>query len=954
MASVTRMLPSKIYDIEAHSSKVTCLNLGETGRVLVTGGQDCNIKLWALNSNQCFMTLPGHNSSIECVRFAYSDDFVYSADDTGVIKLWNLNVGEATSLFGHMKSVRTLDVHPLNDNYAVSGSNDTSIRLWDVRQKVCVKRYRGHMSHVNSVKISPDGLWIASAGNEGSVIIWDIRMSKLFMEFTERQTPATYVQYHPSDLLMAAGRQDGTVDLYDLEKRQLLSRSVPPAQAERSAQGLPVRCVLFDESGKCLFVGTAAAITVLGWEPDQEFDRIESYWCTLGDMHLAGSELIFGTFEKGSVTVHAVPFTGLRAFNASSFGQPFNHNETSRKSFNRGSGKLRLSIGDRGVAGGGSSKMSTVAEASVSAASGLDDFSGANGGMSPNLSIEMIDEEDMNALISTNKTSSQSVESAMFVFDTIRDQRVVHSPVPNAQDVPPSSTSTATLLESGLTSSNHSNNGSMSFTSPPLINSHHHVQEEMDRYNLKPSSIVGVDAGYSSDLHYFPLKSSALPEPEEDYPVNNAQPPDYAPKVTGGNAQDGMASSSEAYAIGGGALGSRSGSRQHDSTTGHFAGLRNSATDQRRLAGVQSSHHRSSSNLVHRIATSKSTLELNKLTGDEPVTFRKPISRGSSPIRNNQELPIGSHFSGNPLYQHQQGKLLRSESNAQIGRDRKHCYGGPDRHQRSYGNTGGHNSNIKVEIVTKPVVRSKTSLDMRHHGRSTTSIYGQRQSSLIHSNSSSSMATVAAATADSLIGAYGNINGPLYEYGNESGGRLMVLGYGSTENGTSPDENAIHMMRNEHIAIMQTLCNRTALLGAIRNYTKTGNVTNALKVAVRMDEQQILVDVLGAILEKTTQWSLDMCVLLLPKVYDLLQSEHKFYCTRACDTLRVILSTFLPVIRENTDSWAACTLGVDVSREERQNKCLECKSWLLKIRCLPENAVMGNNLQQLQNMIVDI
>lgn len=60
-------------------------------------------------------------------------------------------------------------------------------RLWDVRnQNSCMKIYRGHISHVNSVKFSPDGLWIASAGTEGSVIIWDIRKSKQIMEFCDR------------------------------------------------------------------------------------------------------------------------------------------------------------------------------------------------------------------------------------------------------------------------------------------------------------------------------------------------------------------------------------------------------------------------------------------------------------------------------------------------------------------------------------------------------------------------------------------------------------------------------------------------------------------------------------------------------------------------------------------------------------------------------------------------
>uniref|UniRef100_A0A182TU19 WD_REPEATS_REGION domain-containing protein n=1 Tax=Anopheles melas TaxID=34690 RepID=A0A182TU19_9DIPT len=122
--------------------------------------------LFTLARAHHLQTLPGHNSSIDCVKFAYSDDFVYSADDTGVIKRWNLNASDSISLFGHMKSVRTLDFYPYSDSYLVSGSNDTSIRLWDVREKVCIKRYRGHMSHVNSVKFSPDGSWIASAGAE--------------------------------------------------------------------------------------------------------------------------------------------------------------------------------------------------------------------------------------------------------------------------------------------------------------------------------------------------------------------------------------------------------------------------------------------------------------------------------------------------------------------------------------------------------------------------------------------------------------------------------------------------------------------------------------------------------------------------------------------------------------------------------------------------------------------
>lgn len=80
---------------------------------------------------------------------------------------------------------------------------------------------------------------------------------------------------------------------------------------------------------------------------------------------------------------------------------------------------------------------------------------------------------------------------------------------------------------------------------------------------------------------------------------------------------------------------------------------------------------------------------------------------------------------------------------------------------------------------------------------------------------------------------------------------------------------------------------------------------------------------------------------------------HFSHYTRACDTLRVILKSFLPIIQANTNPWASgCTLGVDITREERQRKCMECKQWLLRIRTLPENN--GASLTQLQNLIVDL
>lgn len=53
----------------------------------------------------------------------------------------------------------------------------------------------------------------------------------------------------------------------------------------------------FSENGECLFVGTAAAISIIGWEPDREFDHIKSAWTALGDMKIVNRRLVSGNIK---------------------------------------------------------------------------------------------------------------------------------------------------------------------------------------------------------------------------------------------------------------------------------------------------------------------------------------------------------------------------------------------------------------------------------------------------------------------------------------------------------------------------------------------------------------------------------------------------------------------------------------------------------------------------------
>ncbi|XP_055682047.1 katanin p80 WD40 repeat-containing subunit B1 isoform X1 [Lutzomyia longipalpis] len=775
-----KVLQIAIYfsdDIEAHTLKVTCLDVGQTGRVLVTGAQDRNVNLWAFGNDKCFMSLDSHNCAVDCVRFAYNDDVVYSADEIGIIKRWDLNIGgNCISFHGHMKSVRTLDFHPFGE-YIVSGSNDTTIRLWDIRTGNCIKKYRGHIANVNSVRFSPDGSWIASAGSEGSVIIWDIRMSKEIIDFQEHASSVNCIQFHPFEFLLAAGRNDGTVDLYDLESKKIISHTNTRASSNPTIHS--VKCVRFSENGECLFVGSTTGISVVGWEPDREFDHIESKWNILGDMKIINQQLICGSYDNTNVSIYAMNLGLIMPFYNPS-NTTFNHNHSSRKSFNRGQRKMRLSVGKEDKP---SFTVPTVPEEGMS---------------SPNLSIEMEDDHDIFDKCYVPKYSELPVTSCLgFSTDTV-------SPSTNFQ-----------------------------------FPSYHLDSDNVNEYNL----IKCGDEFSMADVDK--LSNTA----KEDFPVNSAQPPDYAPK---------MSYAPQTTIV----------SRTTMVAKGRF--------DRRGSGSTHTSIPSTKQNLQKKIMNSISVTNLNEI--DEPLNNRheiqsqKTIPRGGSPVRG----PCQSY------------KLRRNDYQAQINKE----------------NNLKNRNTTEVQIFVKPI-RSKSTLDMKC------------QPQINHNRPSQ-----------------------------------KIINYGHTEGANEGHEMKI--LINNHDTVYQELCNRHASLKIVKESVKGQDVHTALRQCVRLKDHAILVDLLGAILEKSASWTLDMCVILLPELYEMLQSDRKFYCTRACDTLRVILTNFLPLIKANADSWAARSLGVDINSEERWQKCNECRKWLLMIRTLPENNVVGVTLAPLQNLIIDI
>ena len=80
--------------------------------------------------------------------------------------------------------------------------------------------FREHTGTINSIKMSPDGKWVATGSADGSLRIWDVTADKVIANFEIPGQQVTNLEYNPQHLTLANGSTDRTVKYWDLETFQ--------------------------------------------------------------------------------------------------------------------------------------------------------------------------------------------------------------------------------------------------------------------------------------------------------------------------------------------------------------------------------------------------------------------------------------------------------------------------------------------------------------------------------------------------------------------------------------------------------------------------------------------------------------------------------------------------------------------------------------------------------------
>jgi hypothetical protein len=209
--------------LSGHSGAVTAVAFGHDGKCLVSGGADRTVRVWDLATGLERLRAGDGRHEVGGLAVVPGSGVVLAGQGVTVRGLDPVSGRELFKLTGHNDAVRCLSVSA-DGKRAVSGSDDRTVRVWDVGRACEIRRFSLHRGGVTGVALSADGKLVLSGSRDGCLRLWEAATGKEVRQFGVPRGPVLCVALSADAERACSGHFDTTLRLWEASTGRELRR----------------------------------------------------------------------------------------------------------------------------------------------------------------------------------------------------------------------------------------------------------------------------------------------------------------------------------------------------------------------------------------------------------------------------------------------------------------------------------------------------------------------------------------------------------------------------------------------------------------------------------------------------------------------------------------------------------------------------------------------------------
>jgi serine/threonine protein kinase len=269
-------------------------------------------------------TYQQHTESVLSLAWSPNGQYMVSGSADTTARVWKTTKDETLYTYrGHaglLNSVLSVSWER-NGKAIASGSSDQTVQVWDAATGNRLTLYRGHVSRVLSVAWSPLTTSIASGGADKTVQIWDALTEKIMGVYHGHTDTVYAVAWSPDGTLVASGSADQTIHVWQAETQQVVARyqhtgavyavAWSPDGTLLASAGADQKIRVWNaqtaKQQMTFFTSTelTAAITAISWSPDGKRLAAASTDATVSLWDVENGKLLY-TYKEHTAPVYSV------------------------------------------------------------------------------------------------------------------------------------------------------------------------------------------------------------------------------------------------------------------------------------------------------------------------------------------------------------------------------------------------------------------------------------------------------------------------------------------------------------------------------------------------------------------------------------------------------------------------------------------------------------------------